>query len=326
MKSESYKPFPHQSIAASPLLPHACELETAFARAWGKVTAHGNLPRWQQALDLLPALPVIAVHIDQPTIQIETKPVNADQHTALIEALRQLIPWRKGPFQLAEVTIDTEWRSDLKWDRISPHIAPLTDRTVLDIGCGSGYHCWRMRGAGAKLVLGIDPSALYAMQFQSIQHYIQEPQVQMWPLGIDDLPPVMACFDTVFSMGLLYHRKSPIAHLQQLLSLLRPGGELVLETLVIEGDAQTCLIPQGRYAKMRNVWFIPSSAMLLRWLERCGAKRIRMVDCTATTTDEQRATEWMHFESLKDFLDPNDPTRTIEGYPAPKRATILAER
>ncbi|MDX8409193.1 MAG: tRNA 5-methoxyuridine(34)/uridine 5-oxyacetic acid(34) synthase CmoB [Mariprofundales bacterium] len=326
LKSTSAEQFPHQCIAASPLALHACELELAFHRAWDKISAHGDFPRWQQALNTLPALPVIAAHFDQATIQIDSETVNTLQHAALIDALRQLMPWRKGPFQVAGIDIDTEWRSDLKWDRLSPHIAPLSGRTVLDIGCGSGYHCWRMRGAGAKLVLGIDPSTLYAMQFQAIQHYIQEWQVQMWPLGIDDLPTAMTCFDTVFSMGLLYHRKSHIAHLQQLLSLLRPGGELVLETLVVKGDAQTCLIPQGRYAKMRNVWFIPSPAMLSRWLKRCGARRVRLVDHTPTTVNEQRATEWMRFESLADFLDPDDPSRTIEGYPAPRRAILLAER
>jgi len=320
------EPFPRQCIAASPLAPYACELETAFQQAWNKVTAHGDFLRWQQALHALPALSVIATHCDQPAIQIKTAAMDARQQTALTESLRQLMPWRKGPFQIAGIDIDTEWRADLKWDRLLPHIAPLDDRTVLDIGCGSGYHCWRMHGAGAQLVLGIDPTALYAMQFRAIQHYIQAPQVQMWPLAIDDLPPAMTCFDTVFSMGLLYHRKSPLEHLQQLLSLLRPGGELVLETLVVEGDAQTCLMPQKRYAKMRNVWFIPSPAMLSLWLERCGARRVRLVDQTPTTSDEQRTTEWMRFESLADFLDPNDPSRTIEGYPAPRRAILLAER
>jgi len=48
-----------------------------------------------------------------------------------------------------------------------------------------------------------------------------------------------------------------------------------------------------------------------------------VVDVSPTTPDEQRTTDWMTFHSLKDFLDPDDPTRTIEGYPGPIRATLV---
>ncbi|MCK5863518.1 MAG: DUF1698 domain-containing protein, partial [Marinobacter adhaerens] len=50
------------------------------------------------------------------------------------------------------------------------------------------------------------------------------------------------------------------------------------------------------------------------------------VDVTPTTTDEQRSTDWMRFNSLQDFLDPNDPSKTVEGYPGPLRATVIAEK
>ena len=113
-------------------------------------------------------------------------------------------------------------------------------------------------------------------------------------------------------------------HLLQLRGALRKGGELVLETLVIEGDDRQVLVPRGRYAKMRNVWFIPSAGALQLWLEKCGFKDVRIVDVSLTTVDEQRATNWMQFESLADFLDPLDQTRTIEGYPRPLRAVLLA--
>jgi tRNA (mo5U34)-methyltransferase len=75
---------------------------------------------------------------------------------------------------------------------------------------------------------------------------------------------------------------------------------------------------------MRNVWFIPSTAMLENWLRRCGYRDIRTVDVTPTTIAEQRSTEWMTFESLADFLDPADTRLTIEGHPAPQRAVLVA--
>ena len=198
---------------------------------------------------------------------------------------------------------------------------------VLDVGCGSGYHCWRMRGTGAAEVIGIDPSVLFLMQFKAIQRYIGDEHVQFWPVGIDALPKSMPCFDTIFSMGVLYHRREPLAHLEHLHRLLLAGGELVLETLVVEGGAESCLSQGGeRYAKMGNVWTIPSVAMAEQWLGQCSFRDIRIIDVSVTSTKEQRSTDWMRFESLPDYLDPADPTRTVEGFPAPRRAILTARK
>jgi len=181
-----------------------------------------------------------------------------------------------------------------------------------------------MRGEGANFVVGIDPSDLFLCQFQAIKHYHQDDNVHLLPLGVEALPELKA-FDTVFSMGVLYHRRSPIDFLAQLKAQLRPGGELVLETLVVEGDEHTVLVPTDRYAKMRNVWFIPSTAALKLWMERVGFKDVQVKDCAITTLEEQRKTQWMENESLVDFLDPNDTSKTIEGYPAPLRAILTAK-
>ncbi len=192
--------------------------------------------------------------------------------------------------------------------------------------CGNGYHCWRMAGAGADLVIGIDPTQLFLAQFLAVRHFLGKSYpIHLLPLGIEQLPANLQAFDTVFSMGILYHRRSPIDHLYELKGCLHQGGELVLETLVIEGEEGEVLVPNGRYAKMRNVWFIPTPATLCGWLRRCGFRNVRLVDVTATTVEEQRRTEWMQFESLSDYLDPANPQLTIEGHPAPQRAIILAE-
>ena len=125
-------------------------------------------------------------------------------------------------------------------------------------------------------------------------------------------------------MGVFYHRRSPVDHILQLRDCLKPGGELVLETLVIDGDEKQVLVPEDRYGKMRNVWFIPSCDAVMLWMRRCGLKDIALVDVTPTSTNEQRKTEWMQYESLADYLDPDDPQKTVEGYPAPKRAIFTA--
>ena len=313
-----------QYLPHSTLAPWAEEFAHVLQQV--KPDAHGDFARWQAALDALPQVPVSQRRFDTDTVTVGSAADCDDATRTQIEtALRGLHPWRKGPFNVCGIQIDTEWRSDWKWQRLQPHIASLKDRTVLDIGCGSGYHLWRMLGEGAKLSIGVDPSLLFVMQFLAIEHFAGSQPVFHLPIGIEQLPANMQAFDTVFSMGVLYHRRSPIDHLIELRELLRPGGELVLETLVVEGPEGYALMPEGRYARMGNVWFLPSVATLLAWMKKVRFKHIRCVDVTPTTVEEQRPTDWMRFQSLPDFLDPQDSGKTIEGYPAPVRAVIVAQ-
>jgi tRNA (mo5U34)-methyltransferase len=287
---------------------------------------HGDFIRWQQVLDSLPQLSADQSNLASPFVSVSSQtPLDDAGKAALTSTLKKLHPWRKGPYNIHGVEINTEWRSDWKWERLIPHLSPLADRLVLDVGCGNGYHCWRMAAEGTRLVIGIDPTQLFLAQFLAIEHFLGKAHpVHLLPLGIESVPRNLRAFDTVFSMGVLYHRRSPIDHLLELKGCLRQGGELVLETLVIEGGDLEALLPGERYAKMRNVWFIPSPRNLVSWLERCGFTDVRVVDVNTTSMEEQRATEWMQFESLSDYLDPEDRAKTVEGYPAPRRAIVIA--
>lgn len=286
----------------------------------------GDLPLWQAALENLPEIEPLFLEFGSKVAIGDPALLDKDRRIQLRDTLMRLHPWRKGPYELFGLHIDTEWRSDWKWDRVKPHLQSLKDQLVLDVGCGNGYHCWRMLGAGAQRVIGIDPSAKFVFQFQALKHFagVQMP-IDVLPLGIEQMPTDMPVFDTVFSMGILYHRRDPLQHLTELRCLLRPGGQLVMETLIIEQDGIEVLVPDGRYAKMRNVWQIPSPDTVLGWLEHCGYSAPRLVDSCKTTTAEQRATDWMHFESLGDFLDPDNQNLTVEGYPAPVRAIFVAQ-
>jgi len=286
---------------------------------------NGNLPGWLEAIQQLPNIKAPQQLLDSSYVSVGCASECDKSTQKLLEnQLQQLKPWRKGPFEVFGVTIDTEWRSDWKWDRLSDHISSLQDKTVLDVGCGNGYHSWRMAGCGAKLVIGIDPSLLFVMQYQAIKKYLSDINVFVLPLRLEDMPQDLPAFDTVFSMGVLYHRRSPFDHLFELRNLLKPGGELVLETLVVPGDENTVLVPKNRYAQMNNVWFLPSPASLIVWLEKSGFENARVVDINKTTLGEQKSTQWMEYNSLQDYLDPKDNNLTIEGYPAPTRAIIIA--
>jgi tRNA (mo5U34)-methyltransferase len=286
---------------------------------------HGKLAEWIQALKSLPSIDNASLNAAKNAVAIEGY-LPESSKTAMEASLRALHPWRKGPFDFFGLAIDTEWRSCLKWDRLAPHLE-LRNRMVLDVGCGNGYYGWRMLQSGARLVLGLDPFLLFLMQFEAVRRYAG-PNCSHYVLLLTDadLPERLNLFDVTLSMGVLYHRTSPIDHLRSLWESLAPGGQLVLETIVIESSRQEVLVPEDRYAKMRNVWFIPSVPMLQLWLRRCGFKDIQVIDVARTTFEEQRRTDWMTFESLADFLDPNDSMRTIEGYPAPVRAMILARK
>lgn len=283
-----------------------------------KSLSHGDLPHWLEAIDAIPrgdgykqldrAAPVLG------------RPVG---DTALLrQNLLKLHPWRKGPMELGGVKIDTEWRSDWKWERLEPHLE-LSGQEVLDIGCGNGYFGLRMLAAGAKLVVGIDPTLVFVMQWLAMQKLGPGLKNFVLPLGIEDLPKSIPGFDRVFSMGVLYHRRRPVEHLRRLKQLTRPGGQIVLETLVLEGPDKRILKPEARYARMRNVHAIPSLAVLRDWLKQAGLTDIQVMNVSKTTTKEQRSTDWMTFESLRECLDAKNQSLTIEGHPAPVRAALL---
>lgn len=285
--------------------------------------------RYEKILERTRPLHAESLNLKQPYVSFGSgDAITEGQHQMLKNLFKEMMPWRKGPYELFGEKVESEWRSFMKWDRLLGGITPLKGRRILDVGCGNGYHMWRMLGEGAERVVGIDPCALFTAQFELFKRTAPEEirqKIHLLPLGIEQLPALEA-FDTVFSMGVLYHRRSAVDHLMQLQNQLVPGGELVLETMVIEGDENTVLIPKDRYAKMPNIWYIPSIPSLKNLLNRCGYIDVKLIDVCMTTTEEQRRTELMITESLEDFLDPNDHTRTVEGYQAPTRAVFTARK
>ncbi len=317
----------HFPLFASPHCPPAWQawlpaLQQAVQQHY-RPGEHGDEAAWQAALAALPPLPATHPRLDAAAPGTDGA-CSADTRQRLQQALMALHPWRKGPFELAGLRIDSEWRSDLKWQRLAPHLTPLAGRTVLDVGCGNGYYLLRMLGAGARYALGIDPGLRFLYQFAALRHYLGDIAADILPLKSEELPRPLRAFDTVFSMGVLYHRREPLEHLAELRDALVPSGELVLETLVLPPGHAGVLVPAERYAQMRNVWAIPSQAVLEGWVREAGFSGVRTVDVTATTPAEQRSTAWMTFQSLTDFLDPADASRTTEGYPAPVRAIVIA--
>ena len=286
---------------------------------------NGNIPKWSQAIETIDALPKGKISLKKPYISINNDSIDSE---ALMTELRKLMPWRKGPFMINDLVLESEWDGDMKWQRITKHIKPLKNKRVLDVGAGNGYFTIRMAMEGAERALGIEPFLLFNYQFRAIKSLIESPlNALLVPMKLEEIPK-KPIFDTVFSMGVLYHQRDHISHLSQLQEMMAPNAELVLETLVVEKPEDYMLVPKGRYAQMRNVHSIPSIKTLKSLLNEANFNNIKVVDVNKTSTSEQRKTPWIgeNGASLKDFLDPLDDSITIEGYPAPTRAIVICER
>ena len=342
-------------------MEHNCTQSSIAAT--GPAVRHGDYPDWLDAVHRLPEITPASIRLDEDEIQIgRVADCSASQRKVIRAQLQRLLPWRKGPFNLFGVKIDAEWRSHLKWRRLQGKISPLSGRSVLDVGCSNGYYGWRMLGAGAERVVGAEPTLRYVMQQRAIAKYLPAQPFEILPYTLEALAAnPIACalsrdgnvpilpyskeipatrhagadpvllhdgtgFDTVFSMGVIYHRRAPVEHIRDLLKFLRAGGELVLESLIIDEKYGDLLKPRGRYAKMVNIRSIPSIRTLLDWLSTAGLNSAEVADISTTTPAEQRVTEWTFEQSLADFLDPRNSNLTIEGYPAPKRALVICSR
>lgn len=286
-----------------------------------------NVRHFSSLLRMLPRFHSQAVEISGSCVKVgESDELNFGDQLALEKAVKAFVPWKKGPFKLFSHAIDSEWRSDWKWERILPHISSLRGRTVADVGCHNGYFLFRMAALNPALVIGFDPYAKNLFNFELIQRFAQIPSLQYEILGIEHMHLFPEFFDTVFCLGVLYHCEDPVQALRRLHCSLRPGGELILECQGVSGDDALALVPQQRYANMRGIWFLPTAACLENWLRRTGFSDIQCFFSHALTGEEQRSTPWAPIESFVDFLDPANPAKTREGYPAPWRHYIRATR
>ena len=237
---------------------------------------------------------------------------------------KKLKPWRKGPFNLAGLEIDSEWQSNLKYNLLRPYFN-LKDKVVADVGCNNGYYMFRMLEDKPKKLVGFDPGVNFKVQFDFVNHFIKS-DIEFELLGVEHLEVYEHKFDFIFMLGVLYHRSDPIGALKSLAKALNKDGEIIVDSFMIDGEDEICLTPYERYAKIPNIYFIPTVNCFKNWLNRAGFTDIELLEITTTDDKEQRVTPWTNEQSLNDFLDPNDPAKTVEGYPAPKRAYLKARK
>lgn len=263
---------------------------------------------------------------DSPVLIGRETEASPEDHETILNGLELLKPWRKGPFSVFGNFIDTEWQSNRKWERIAPELGDIKDKRVADIGCGNGYYMYRALAHNPELIVGVDPFELYYYQFEFLQHFVRDERLVFELTGADSISIFPEFFDLVLCMGVVYHHRDPIGMLKTIASSMRPEAELILESIVIPGEEEIALCPSGRYTMMRNVFFVPTATTLKTWAARSGFEDIEIFSTTEVTIEEQRSTRWAPFNSLEDFLDPNDSSKTVEGYDAPLRVALKARR
>ncbi|MRI58486.1 MAG: tRNA 5-methoxyuridine(34)/uridine 5-oxyacetic acid(34) synthase CmoB [Epsilonproteobacteria bacterium] len=273
---------------------------------------------------MLESLPTIECEVELGDVVRIVADVDDEQREKIAQIAWAMRPWRKGPFEVLGTYIDSEWRSFVKYNLLKPHL-DLEGKDVADIGCNNGYYMFRMLEQNPKSLIGFDPSPLFRTQFDFIDHFVKS-QIHYELLGVEHLPYYGKKFDVIFCLGVLYHRSDPIATLKWLRQGLKDGGELFLDTFYIEGDEPVALCPGKTYSKISNVHFVPTIPALQNWSSKAGFGSMEILAKKPTTSFEQRKTEWILGESLKDFLDPDDPSKTIEGYEAPKRVYVRLRR
>ena len=283
-----------------------------------------NTDRFFDAYSKLPSISYISSNLLHDVSISSDKQIDKSTLSLIYNSLMSLSPWRKGPFSLFDITINAEWKSNLKWDRLKPVFPLLKNKRIIDIGCGNGYYMYRMLAHDPSFVMGVDPSDLTFFQFYAIQKYLEDKRLSYLPIGWQSLGCFDAYFDVVFCMGVLYHCKSPADLISMCRSVCKRDGVLVFETLIIDGDDDMALCPKDRYAKMPNVHFIPTVPCLLNWLKSGGFSSAEVISNEWTSTNEQRITEWTFPHSLSNCLDSENSRLTVEGYPAPKRVVVLA--
>ena len=279
-------------------------------------------PRWE-AIRGLPKINDVQIKIGD-SIEIILNNLSLEDEKYIYDTAKLIQPWRKGPFQISTTFIDSEWQSYIKYDLLKPYFN-ITNKIVGDIGCNNGYYLFKMMAENPKKLVGFDPSSIPYCQFKFLEHFIQS-GIKYELLGIEHVEFYEHKFDILFCLGVLYHRPNPIGSLKSLYKGLNWGGELILDTFMIDGEDEICLTPKKRYSKIPNIYFIPTVNALKNWCYRAGFEEVEVLEISKTKLEEQRKTEWINTESLDDFLDNEDDSKTVEGYPAPKRVYIKAKK
>ncbi len=282
--------------------------------------------RWREGADAVVAVKADFLKVTAGTVCLGSHQALSDSDAAKIDyGLKAFLPWKKGPYSIFGREIDSEWRSDLKWDRIAPFLGSIEGQVIADIGCHNGYYMYRLRDLGAKCVLGFEPMPINFYNHQLLQNIYPVPEISLELFGVEHIDLFPESFDAILCMGILYHHTDPVGLLRKMRRALHPKGRIIIDCQGIAGADSLSLTPTGRYAGATGVWFLPTLTCLQNWIRRAGFSQQTVIYSAPLDSKEQRATPWAELKSLSDFLDKGDKSKTVEGHPAPWRHYLMVK-
>ena len=98
----------------------------------------------------------------------------------------------------------------------------LTEKTVLDLGCGYGENCSRFFEMGAKSVLGIDISRKMLQIART-----ENPNTQFTLVDMNDLSSIKETFDVIFSSLAVHYIENFDRFIASVFSLLNDDGYFI---------------------------------------------------------------------------------------------------
>jgi len=143
---------------------------------------------------------------------------------------------------------------------------PLSDRRVLDVGCGVGHLAQYFVGRRCQ-VLCVDARGANIDSLQA-----RYPGLEARVLDVErEALAGLGSFDVVFCYGLLYHLENPLAALRNMASVC--GELLLIETLVCDSPHPATVLadePRVHNQALRLIGNRPSPSFVLMALDRVG--------------------------------------------------------
>jgi len=135
-------------------------------------------------------------------------------------------------------------------------LAPLADKSVVDVGCGGGILAESMAKKGAR-VTGVDLSEK-ALKVADLHSLESGAQVRYELISAEDLAArEPAAYDVVTCMEMLEHVPDPAAVVRACSTLLKPGGHVFFSTInrnpkaylfaVVGAEYLLRLLPKGTH-------------------------------------------------------------------------------
>ena len=147
----------------------------------------------------------------------------ADVQSEVAEILERLGPWYHN-IVFAPGLMTKPSNPDYpasRW-RVLERMVPkdLRGKSVLDIGCNSGFFSLEMRKRFADRVVGIDIMPHLLAQSRFASHWFDLP-LELHQCGAYDVQSLGSEFDIVVFIGVLYHLKHPLYALEQIASVCK---------------------------------------------------------------------------------------------------------